>query len=918
MRAAFLFTMLFLFMLTNFTPLTTSSDIPILKQNFFYKNETAVALKFDYAGSKSLNFSVPKHAFILNASLSVRGLAHPNNPLSYPLSPSIDLFDDGLIDWQFSGKGYGEFGHQFLFYDNASSYNLSFGADDYKTINFLIPKNATLKNASISAGGYPVPFWGKEYPVASPPHSEGEYNPAMAVYDDKLYVMWTTLNSTITGDNNKDVLFRVFDGKNWSDITEITDKNDSTNDYGVVLIPFKGKIYALWISGDFLLGKDSAILMKEFDGKNWGQRWQVSFSPTSGINTNPCTAIYKDKLYIFWTTTDNRVANVENEEDMDIVYRWFDGVALSEIREISSNTNNKFDWAPISVVYDEKIYVAWETDITTEPGYNYADILIRSYDGIVWSEILNLAPVGDSIEQVDDSLPSIIPYKNPANKIEELYVFWARGQLKYSGGIGADIVYRKYSKEEGWSEMIYISKKEDGEEDCFVSLIIYENRLYIIWVTGINTTKVGELENIVFIVSYGDIVIKCFDGYGWSETTELTPLRGYDNATHPDLRIYNNKLYAAWECYNLNRDEWSIVLRNIDIKPIKLSIDAGDDGTDWTTNDLSHEKIDILDGIKNAIAHLKPQKDDYGNEYYIVPLKIGSAYPCNVNITELSIIYDSKFFLSNFSAKLNSFLDKFNSSDGNISVEIRATSLSKGTLEIGDLNIEYFLNFAPFLLKPIPELFLNEDEPTYKLIDLEEYFSDDWDDGNLLFHIVYLEDEKKVNSELNGSYMNFFLPTENWYGKMRFRVRATDRFNLWYESDFFNVTVRPVNDNPVLSEIEKQFLVVGKHYKKELMDYASDVDNDKLNFSSNSTIFNITSDGVIDFTPKEVGHYLINISVSDGNGGFAWQEVEFFILPVDVSTETCCGLHLLILIIASLVIFGIWLYYLKRAKTRTK
>lgn len=106
--------------------------------------------------------------------------------------------------------------------------------------------------------------------------------------------------------------------------------------------------------------------------------------------------------------------------------------------------------------------------------------------------------------------------------------------------------------------------------------------------------------------------------------------------------------------------------------------------------------------------------------------------------------------------------------------------------------------------------FKEDSEEGIGLIDLEEYFSDDHDDGNLEFEIVYQEDTKKIRAEINGSYIDFFQIEENWHGPIRFKVKAKDRGVMGQSgreniletfSNEFTIVVTPINDPPRISKI---------------------------------------------------------------------------------------------------------------------
>ncbi|MBI4176713.1 MAG: S8 family serine peptidase [Candidatus Aenigmarchaeota archaeon] len=105
-------------------------------------------------------------------------------------------------------------------------------------------------------------------------------------------------------------------------------------------------------------------------------------------------------------------------------------------------------------------------------------------------------------------------------------------------------------------------------------------------------------------------------------------------------------------------------------------------------------------------------------------------------------------------------------------------------------------------------------------------------------------------------------PNYNDAGLYKIRVSASDGFDT-VSSDFIMVIIN-VNRPPVLAAIGSK--VVAEDAFFQLDADAIDPDGDNIEFSDNSSLFNINpSTGLITFTPKhaDVGTYSVNISVND-------------------------------------------------------
>jgi len=95
----------------------------------------------------------------------------------------------------------------------------------------------------------------------------------------------------------------------------------------------------------------------------------------------------------------------------------------------------------------------------------------------------------------------------------------------------------------------------------------------------------------------------------------------------------------------------------------------------------------------------------------------------------------------------------------------------------------------------------------------------------------------------------------------------------------FVIAVRddfPENKAPVLDYLADQTLTVGEHWETILS--AEDPNHDLLTFSSDSTFFSVTEEGVISVDLQSVGLFKVTFSVTDNRGEKDQQEVEIAVL----------------------------------------
>jgi len=201
----------------------------------------------------------------------------------------------------------------------------------------------------------------------------------------------------------------------------------------------------------------------------------------------------------------------------------------------------------------------------------------------------------------------------------------------------------------------------------------------------------------------------------------------------------------------------------------------------------------------------------------------------------------------------------------------------------------FAFNFsAPPWCRPIPDLFIDEDSPQTGVLDLNAYFTDDAD-HKFTYQVTYQQDAKKVQATINADNHTLDLKTitRNWWGSVKFRVAATDSEGLAGESANFTVTVRPVNDVPVLPQIPDQTASQGVPYSYKISARDVDMDLDPTEtVTYNASLKFLLMDektGWINFTPKqsEVGTWFVCVTATDSTGAVGSQLFNLVIQDVE-------------------------------------
>ncbi|MEM2900017.1 MAG: hypothetical protein QXT63_04430, partial [Thermoplasmata archaeon] len=249
-----------------------------------------------------------------------------------------------------------------------------------------------------------------------------------------------------------------------------------------------------------------------------------------------------------------------------------------------------------------------------------------------------------------------------------------------------------------------------------------------------------------------------------------------------------------------------------------------------------------------------------------IPLKLTSPYNINISLSELNLTYNYSIHL-NILSQISAFVSSQPANEtGFVNVPVRISADTHSSLKIS-FSINY-TQCAPWLGSPIPNTYIfDEDTYAYHLIDLEKYFFDDKDDGNLVFFVSYEEEPSELHAIVDGRFLNFQAKT-HWSGSHKFAVKATDSEGLEFVSNVFSVTVRDVNYPPVFSNFPPTLRVVENQSAwLNLSQYVTDLEGDLLTFStSDPNNVTIYPNGSAEMRFSNAGYeHNIAFSVSDGN-----------------------------------------------------
>jgi hypothetical protein len=868
---------------------------------------------------------LPNHAFVDSAYVNMSFGTFPGTR-SGPWDPALDVGDDGDPEWAFDSTRGGPVGLQDRFSDGSSEIELQFKNGGTREFFVNLPRDAKVTEAYIDVEGLPIPHWVAQYELTPKTDSPGEYGPKMAEYNGQMWVIWESSDQNITTGGDSDVVVRMFDGERWHRITELSEAGDDDEDDIPQIIAYGDKLFAIWSKGDGrATSGHSELVYRTWDGTEWSPIGLISGPKEDGLNTYERCVVFKDKLYVVWKTTDPAYCNhAPGNRDLDIVYSAYDGVKWSFPKEITASTNDDEDWSVDAVVYRGMLYVIWDTWDSDVTGYRgNVDIVYRAFDGTSWTKLRNLSPSSDkslSTDGVQDALPRLYTWYNPVTGEEELYAIWMRGSTIKYGGDGYHIVYRRYTAND-WTEMEQLSKVEgDPVDQMFPSLVAFNQTLYAIWTIGTNTTSRPE-GGITLIATYGDIIIRSFDGATWSPILELTPLgNGYDDASHPSIFIFDGKVFAAWETPlpTAHGDiSWEIVMRHLEIAPVTVRLELGEGApVVWGWERLSNTKRRVHfdpDDVTACLNSMPYSMDKYLNKYTEFPLRLSDASAAKVKLTNLTIRYeyDVSVEFAEEAEEIVAALRDNTHVDTDVPVTFKVSTGQAGRITLEDPEVIYHLDYPPILVEDVPAQQVFEDEGRDYLVNLADYFTDDWDNDSLRFGILEESEPHFVDAYLIDSWLSVKLPEKDWNGEVTVRVRAYDRHPFYHnDSNEFIIRVLPVNDAPVLHFIPGRELEVDVEHIEYLQASDPDVeDRGLLRFSDDSELMEIdpeTGQMRVTFRSYDPKVIFFNVTVTDPQGASDTQEVRYNYtltrLRIQEEDDFPYALLLLLLLVLALVV----------------
>jgi predicted transcriptional regulator len=720
-------------------------------------------------------------------------------------------------------------------------------------------------------------------PVAGQNFNTGDSgDTAIAVENDKIYVVWHDLNNTNGAGTDTDIFFRYFDGNIWSNVQIISEpvfgQNICTGYSNTPDIAVEnGNIYVVWSDENNTNGcgggpNDFEIFYRcNLTGSGWGDI-QVISEPVPGQNINTGNSFQADiavengEIYVVWQDpNDTNGAG----SDLDIFYRCnLTGTSWEDIQVISEpvhGQNFNTGWSGTSeiAVDNNKIYVVWSDQNDTNGAGIDGDIFYRcNLTGSGWEpiQVISEPVTGQNINTADTEFPSI------AVESGKIYVVWGDGNNTNGAGTDGDIFYRSNLTGISWEDVQVISEPEYGQDfntgvSWIPKIAVEKGKIYVVWTDENNTNGAGTDYDLLFRwnligTSWEDVEVVSESVVGQNSNTGAGWTGG--------IAVKNGKVNIVWHGYNNTNGagtdldvfyRWiQVPISSLFLRSPKVTPVIGNTSTEFN-----------FTVIYNQLNNTSPTRmkviiDDI--EYSMLEVDSG-----DINYTN-----GKKYFFKIKYLDIGTHSYEFNASDG-----INYTN----SRLFGNLKV---VNTGP-LIKTENNLTAIEDE-----YYLTEYEFEDIDMANVgqTCHWEFATNASWLNFNLTTGELNG-TPGNGEVGEYWVYIAVNDT-SVIVDTNF-TLTVIDVNDKPIIITSNVEVTNEDELYEVDYdaADIDSSIEHQTWILATNATLWlNISSiTGILNGTPgnDDVGEYWINVSVNDAEDGIDFTNYTLIVHNVNDEPE---------------------------------
>jgi hypothetical protein len=277
---------------------------------------------------------------------------------------------------------------------------------------------AGIETLARSYDGY---VWGPVMPVSQgAPGPDTE--PSLASVGGVLHAAWMHDDAVHPG--NADIWWsHLLPNGSWAAPTPNLGFGELRNDKKAALVVWGDSLALLWQADGFTPRGQvySDVVLRLYTGGAWGAAVQVSPAGRYAGNNMPAGEVYRDRLYIAWSSNDDSLAL---GNDTDVVLRDYDGERFGAIVALSPDdttlAGHRSDEGSVDLaVYNGSLYAAWDAIYSPAADGLEKDILLRyvgyDRDGDMHDDCVDAFPMdpsewqdsdGDGHGDVSDAYPN--------------------------------------------------------------------------------------------------------------------------------------------------------------------------------------------------------------------------------------------------------------------------------------------------------------------------------------------------------------------------------------------------------------------------------------------------------------------------------------------------------------------------------
>ncbi|MGG4144216.1 Ig-like domain-containing protein, partial [Paenibacillus algorifonticola] len=211
--------------------------------------------------------------------------------------------------------------------------------------------------------------------------SKAASTPAMAVFEDALYIAWVERNAVSSINQIK---VKKYNGASWTSVDGGPDGLNINASRGVsypALFVHDNNLYAAW--NEVNDNNANQIRVKKYDGTAWTS---ADGGGVNGLNVNtsmgaavPKMAEYNGSLYLAWQETNGSAVQIRAKKYDGSNWTSIDGGGTTGLNVNGAKTGA----SPSLTVYDNALYLAWDEIV----GTNDNQIRVKKYDGSTWTSV---------------------------------------------------------------------------------------------------------------------------------------------------------------------------------------------------------------------------------------------------------------------------------------------------------------------------------------------------------------------------------------------------------------------------------------------------------------------------------------------------------------------------------------------------